>query len=247
MKLHRLHVRVLLVGAVVCAAPVTACVAEGSWTAGLSATSDYVLRGVSQTDSNPALQGTIVYESEGGWYAGVWGSSLDKSEWYYPAGTANVEIDAFAGRRMPIDEAWSGDLKLVRYVYPGDGDVIDYDYTEVEASLSYRDFVRASVAWSPDASMVTQQGLMENEHTIAYELALQHPILDWLDVTAGVGYRDLPTLESSGYSYWSVGLTARRGSFSLDLARFGTDADGRALFGSHLAGDRTVVSLGWTF
>ena len=247
MKLHRRHVSVSMVAVVLCVVPGAACVAEGGWTAGLTATSDYVLRGVSQTDSNPALQGTVAWESDGGWYAGVWASTLRSSEWYYPAGSASAEIDVFAGRRFAINEAWSTDVKAVRYVYPGDGDFVDYDYTELEVSLSYRNLVRASVAWSPDASMVTQQEVMVNEDAFAYELAVQYPALNWLSINAGVGYRGLATLDSNGYGYWSLGLTARRGPLSLDLARYGTDADGRALFGSHLAGARTVVSVGWTF
>jgi uncharacterized protein (TIGR02001 family) len=248
MKLPRRRACVPLVAvAILCPGPGTVCLAEGSWSGGLSATSDYVLRGVSQTDGNPAIQGSLAFESSGGWYSGLWVSSLGHPEWYYPAGTADTEIDVFVGRRFAIDADWSLDLHAVHYVYPGDGDFVEYDYNEAEVSLSYRDLVRASVAWSPDASMITWQGLMRDRTTLAYELVLRRPLRAWLEVVAGAGFRDVAGLDSNGYGYWSLGLTALRGPLSLDLARYGTDADGRDLIGSRLAGGRTVVSLSWSF
>ena len=58
-----------------------------SWTAAL--TSDYIFRGVSQTNEDPALQVGLTYDFGNGFYAGAWSSNVD----YAPASTADVEVD----------------------------------------------------------------------------------------------------------------------------------------------------------
>ena len=49
--------------------------AELSGTVGV--VSDYDFRGASQTSKDPALQGSIDWASESGFYVGAWGSNID--------------------------------------------------------------------------------------------------------------------------------------------------------------------------
>ena len=47
-----------------------------SWNLGV--TSDYVFRGITQTDFDPALQGGLDYAfGDSGWYVGAWASNVD--------------------------------------------------------------------------------------------------------------------------------------------------------------------------
>ena len=69
MKLtHGLAALVLLASA-------TAANAEVTGT--LTAVSDYNWRGVTQTSMDPALQGSIDYAHDSGFYAGAWASNVD--------------------------------------------------------------------------------------------------------------------------------------------------------------------------
>lgn len=222
-------------------------VAAGDLTGGVTATSDYVLRGVSQTDGSPALQASMAYQADRGWYAGAWVSTLNATRWFHPAGEADTELDVFAGVSRAVAEDWSIDVQAARYIYPDDGAYFDYGYSELEVAVMYRDAWRASVAWSPDASMISQQGLAENRTTLAYEFGLRQTVLPWLAVNAGVGYFDLTDLFSAGYTYWNVGLTASVGGLTVDLGQYGSDARGRELFGSRIAEPRTVLTLGVGF
>ncbi|MBW1999239.1 MAG: hypothetical protein JRJ29_14920, partial [Deltaproteobacteria bacterium] len=45
----------------------------------LAFTTDYVFRGVSQTDGDPAVQGSFEYSHPTGFYLGLWGSNVDSS------------------------------------------------------------------------------------------------------------------------------------------------------------------------
>ena len=49
----------------------TTAEAEGRWSGQIAATSDYVLRGVSQTDGHIAVQGSLAYRASSGVYAGA--------------------------------------------------------------------------------------------------------------------------------------------------------------------------------
>ncbi len=55
-------------------------------------TSDYIFRGVSQTNSNPAIQGGMDWNAPLGITAGFWGSSLN-----YATAREHLEVDFFGG------------------------------------------------------------------------------------------------------------------------------------------------------
>jgi uncharacterized protein (TIGR02001 family) len=62
---------------------------------GVAATSDYISRGISQTEHKPAIQG-YVEPSVGALYGGVWASNVSFS------GATDTEVDFYAGYRPEI-------------------------------------------------------------------------------------------------------------------------------------------------
>ena len=107
---------------------------------GTALTSDYVLRGVSQSNHKPAVQGyfEVRYNINDMWqlYAGVWGSSL----W---TGLANAEIDPNAGVRLTLGN-FGLDVGYVYYGYPGGVNTVSVpqlangSYGEIYAKPSYK-------------------------------------------------------------------------------------------------------------
>ena len=63
-------------------------------TGGATLVSDYRFRGISQTDKRFAVQGTLTVSHSSGFYATVWGSSIDD----YIANGSDQEIDLIAAR-----------------------------------------------------------------------------------------------------------------------------------------------------
>jgi uncharacterized protein (TIGR02001 family) len=92
--------------------------------------SDYRFRGVSQSDEGFAVQGGFTISHESGLYAGTWGSNL--AGWG-TFGGANMELDLFAGFKLPIGEG-TLDTGLVWYMYPSGADLTDF--AELYAKLS---------------------------------------------------------------------------------------------------------------
>lgn len=160
----------VLAAAVLAASPMSASVAvaqekmekspiPGTFSANVALTSEYLFRGLSQTDDAPALQGGLDYEVEiakpVSLYLGLWGSNVDfsNSEGGSTDG-ASIEIDWYGGFRGSIgDTGLSWDLGAIYYSYPGANSSFNYDFWEIAASLGY-DFgvasVTGSVNYSPD-------------------------------------------------------------------------------------------------
>ena len=69
--------RLCAVGLMLVAGPALA----GEFSSTITATSDYDFRGVSQTGKDPALQLSLDYAFDSGFYAGLWGSNVDFGTW----------------------------------------------------------------------------------------------------------------------------------------------------------------------
>src|SRR5450631_1788030 len=101
---------------------------------GTAFTTDYELRGVSQSNHKPAAQGYFEVDyTATDWlklYAGVWGSSL----W---TGFADAEFDITGGARF----TWGNfglDVGYIQYEYPGGGINGFGNYGEVYVKPSYK-------------------------------------------------------------------------------------------------------------
>ena len=217
------------------------------WRPTAAVTTDYVLRGVSQTNGDAALQAGLTYQSPRGWYAGVWGSNVDTGRDFWPDEGAHFEIDLFGGYSQPLGRDWSIDVQLVRYEYPDDGSFADYDYSELAIALGYREWLRMSVAVSNDTTLATYRGIARDGTALAWDLGVQRPLGSRLSFSAGLGYYDLQDLFGTGYAYGSLGLFADIGPVRVDLSHYRTDSTGTELFGSELADSRTVLSVMTTF
>jgi uncharacterized protein (TIGR02001 family) len=73
--------------------------------ASVTLTTDYVFRGVSQTDENPAIQGSFDYKHPVSAYLGVWASNVDES-----ISKGNIEIDYYAGFTRELFKGFSFDV-----------------------------------------------------------------------------------------------------------------------------------------
>lgn len=109
--------------------------AEVSGTAAI--VSDYDFRGISQTGEQPAVQLSIDYAHDSGWYAGAWGSNIgnDSSGGFWDGGTntASTEVDVYTGFKGTAgDLGW--DAGLVYYTYSGASDL---NYPEIYGKVSF--------------------------------------------------------------------------------------------------------------
>lgn len=117
----------------------------------VTATTDYLFDGISQTDNGPALQASLDYAFDNGIYLGTWVSNVDFNECDGVVGScdeASVEQDWYGGWSFDITDGIVGDVGFAAYTYysvPSDG----YDYTEFYAGLTFFEDTKIKV-WMTD-------------------------------------------------------------------------------------------------
>ena len=101
--------------------------------------SEYVFRGITQSNEDPAIQVGIDYAHEpSGFYIGTWASSVE-----FNTGNADgtqIETNLYGGFAGSFANGIDWDIGGLYYYYPEEGDddgVGEQDYVEVYGSLGY--------------------------------------------------------------------------------------------------------------
>lgn len=207
-----------------------------NFSATVTLTSDYVYRGVSQSSEDPAIQGSFSFETEAGFIAGLWASSVQFPTAGQRDSPRDLELDYFVGYRLDLGPAFSGEVGVTHYSYPGADTAFDYDYSEVRLTIGFEDAAAAAVAFADDA-------FGHGEESVSYELLGRLPLGGRLEAVAGVGYYDLQQVFGDSYLYWSLDLSRVLGRFTLSGTYIDTGGAAETIWGSRLTGERLVVSL----
>lgn len=89
-------------------------VSEHTLTSNVALVSQYVFRGVSYSQEDPAIQGGFDYAHASGLYAGVWGTSLSSKA----IADASGEIDVYGGYAGSVGDL-AYDVGLLQFIFPG--------------------------------------------------------------------------------------------------------------------------------
>lgn len=193
---------------------------------GLSAATDYVFRGISQSSEDPAVFASVSFTYDG-FYAG--------------AGTENVDLpgisqeyDLWAGYVLALGEGTSLDVGVVRYGYFDSP--VDIDTVEVKTALSTslgQTGLGVAGYWTPDYFGTDDDGFYA-------EFTASQPLTDKLSVSGAVGHQWI----SAGGSYmtWNAGASyAVLPGNRVDVRYYDTDTSAFGTFGnSRLVGSFSV-------
>jgi uncharacterized protein (TIGR02001 family) len=94
-------------------------------------TSNYLWRGLEQTNGDAAVSGGIDYAADSGFYVGTWASN---ATW---ADGMTYELDLYGGFGGSINDDLSYDVGFIYYAYP-DETSGDADFSEIYGSLSFK-------------------------------------------------------------------------------------------------------------
>jgi uncharacterized protein (TIGR02001 family) len=192
-----------------------------SWSVNAALTSDYVFRGVSQSDSDPAVSAGFD-ASYGIVYAGFWASSVDED-----FVNGNLEIDYYAGIKPVVGPA-TFDFGVLYYTYPGasDFDSGENEVFELKAAVSGEILPSLTglgvVYWSPEAQADAGEYYVF-EGTLAY--ALPKISIFAPTISGTYGYLDNVDDDTLDYSYWNAGLALGYDKFTFDFRYWDTDVD----------------------
>lgn len=183
--------------------------------------SDFVFEGISQTDSNPALQGYVEYADESGFYLHTWGSNVD-----YGEELDGVEIDLYFGYEVELNDKLILDTGYVNYFYVADDNNLqEYEYSEVYANLTYQENT-TFYAWAAKDDAVGGQSF---RFKIAHTIPLEN------DYHLNIAYHRWRTEEAiwdtdldeengrKSYNNFLIGLSKEFNGFLVDLSYSDTD------------------------
>jgi uncharacterized protein (TIGR02001 family) len=201
----------------------------------VAATSEYMFRGISQTDDHPAFQAGAGYSWQNGFYAGLWQSDVD----FGSTGDddTQVEIDAFIG--------WNGDLgatnldvQLVRYNYIGEPVGANYAYNELIGKLTFAENYTATLGYTNDY-------LNSDTDSFYAGFGGEWEVGGGVNLGASVGYTtfDNDLSSDNGYLDYSVGANRDFGPVNVGLSYIGTDNKAENFFGKDNSEDKVVLTF----
>jgi uncharacterized protein (TIGR02001 family) len=208
-----------LVAAAVAAtlAPCIATAAESSphtLTGNVGFFSQYIFRGLTQTDTDPALQGGLDYSHSSGFYLGTWASNVSwlRDFGSYSSG-GSMEWDFYGGFKGTFGKSDFGyDVGLLQYWYPGT--VVPggnkADTLEVYGALSWK-WLSAKLSYALSDKVF---GVANANGTYYLDLSANIPLADKFALqlhygdqkfTGNTGAFDNDA--NASYSDWKIGAT----------------------------------------
>ena len=197
----------------------------------LGVASDYVFRGVSQTNEDPQIFGGVDV-TIGKAYVGLWTSNVDFGN------STSAEFDIYGGFK-PTLGAVSLDIGLIYYGYANKPSGPDEAYWEGKIAAS----VAAGPATIGAAVYYSPEFFGETGTAVYYELNGALPIKDTkFSLSGAVGHQEIDA--GGSYSTWNAGVGfAATDHVSFDLRYWDTDEHG---FGAIYKG-RVVLGAKVTF
>jgi len=213
---------------------------------GATLVSDYRFRGISQTDKNVAIQGTFSISHASGFYATVWGSSIDD----YIAAGADAELDLILGYKKTFGNT-TVDGGLLYYYYPGGCCDVPTDFAEPYIAVSHvfgPVTAKATAAYAPKQKALSIGNGKEDNLYLAGDLSYAIPNTP-VSLTGHLGHSFGPSYLTIGdeYTDWSLGAAVTKGNFTAALSYVDT---GKSIFspdGRNTSKAGVVASLGVAF
>lgn len=202
--------------------------------------SDYRFRGVTQTDGEGAVQGTINLNTKYGFYVGTWASTIDGSG-KTPAltGYGDAEVDLYGGYTRTFS-GFTVDGGLLYYYYPSGAKGQKTDFFEPYASVSYTlgpvgTKLGAAYAWGGQAGLRGFDVRGGNDDNIyAYGEATVAVPKTPVTLKGHLGYSDgslgslnIPGSNDANYFDWSATAEAVGGPFKVGVSYVDTDISER--------------------
>jgi uncharacterized protein (TIGR02001 family) len=214
----------------------------GSVASSITLASDYSYRGISQTQLDPAVQGSIDWSNSKGFKAGVWASNLN----YNDGGDASSEFDLYAGYMHDFGSV-TLDVGGIQYFYPATTSSRNYDYVEAYAAGTYHitDTATTTVSlnYSPDyfgGSGASYYLRAAGVAPVAYGISLEGWVGNmWIQENATYGTPD--------YTDWMLGAAYDLKGYVLRAQYVDTDLSEAKCSGTNNCDGRGIVSVTHAF
>lgn len=234
-------------------------------TGNLTLASEYLYRGIAQSNRKPAIQGGFDYAFANGFYVGNWNSSISwlsdsgaydatSASYFNTLGpvTSSVEMDFYGGYKGTIVADVPFDVGILRYQYPGSYPTgfLSPNTTEIYGSVGYSFFT-----FKYSRSTGNLFGATDSKGSGYFDLTANYDLGNGIVINGHVGRQDVhgPLKDAASYTDYKIGATIDLSGYALAVAVIGTNAKGdsgefyRNAFGKDLGKSRLFASIGKTF
>jgi|HubBroStandDraft_1064217.scaffolds.fasta_scaffold02324_4 uncharacterized protein (TIGR02001 family) len=222
----------------------------GSFSLGgsLALTSDYIYRGLSESNDHLAPQVDLHVDDSSGDFLGVWSSTRDQHFDPY----ANYDLELYLGHHFDFNGSWGATLSGRSHYYLGGSQETSADYQELAATVTYLDRWSLSLTAIPNAVRYWYGYRLSRNPAYVADSSLQWLIGSGWFVTGGAGYYYVtgtgPGIESSGgYLYGNAGVAFEFRGWRFDLGYFLTQNHARELFPYPIANEHFAGTVAWRF
>ena len=267
---YPIAIRLLILIAALATGPAFAEERPHTLTGNLGLTSDYIIRGVTQTQHQPAVQGGVDYSHKRGVYLGAWASNVSWVSEGIPGGykdNNSLELDLYAGYKGSVDGYGYDlgyDLGVIHYYYPGNAvaAATTPDTTEIYLGASWK-FLSLKYSHAVSDNFITWggpsgSGASANQKTRGsnyIDLSLNYPLADGWTLLAHAGHQNVRNYGDASYRDWKLGVSKDVGFGTVTLAYTDTNAklkdvgnnDVYRWNGEEVAADRFVATFSKTF
>lgn len=218
----------------------------GALTGNVGLTSNYIFRGISNSDDHVALQGGLDYAHDTGFFLGTWASSVDFNDG--PGNEAQIEWDLYGG----YAKTWNGvtfNGKFLYYLYPGvhGARARAYDYWELQGTVSgeLAGFsLAANIAWANDFYGASGDGIYIQGN-------VSYPFAQYFAIEGHIGHQSIDDNTRFGapsYADWSLGVSATYQGLKLGVYYIDTNLSKNECFGGlHWCEARAMGIVTYTF
>lgn len=186
-------------------------VLSGKITGVLATTTDYIPRGITQSDEKPALHGSITYQHQSGLYLNALATTIN----YDYDDHAHIEIDVCPGIKKMISTI-EFDLSGCEYWYPGSTKSKEFDFFELRfrGTKNFETFSISMVSkYTEDFWYGTGQGLMN-------QASINVPLEGGFGILGDLARQSIENNEKLGipdYNFWSAGIGYNYSKYSFIL------------------------------
>jgi uncharacterized protein (TIGR02001 family) len=201
------------------------------FTGNVTLATEYIYRGITQSNRKPAIQGGFDYAHSSGAYVGVWASSIS---WLsdIPGGiSAPIEIDVYGGFKNTFAEDFSYDVGVLTYNYPGTypAGFTKPETQEVYGSLGWKWLsAKYSYAFSKNIFGWTGTNGEKTRGSDYLELNGNFDLGNGWGVLGHIGHQKIKNFSDASYTDYKVGVTKDVGLGVIGLSYWDTDAKGSA-------------------
>lgn len=197
--------------------------------------SQYIFRGISYTQENPAVQGGFDLAHSSGAYLGIWGTNVDDAA----LPNASGEIDVYGGFAKTIDD-WTFDAGFLQFIFPGGeynsssagtslvgGQTETLNTLELNAAVTWKFIqLKYSYAVTDNFGLSKKSYGADSDGSNYLEANVNYEFMPTWVVNLHVGHQKVKNYEDYNFTDWKVGVTKNfEGGWQAAAAYIDTNAE----------------------